>query len=103
MVFVYITCKDKPEADKISRYLLEKRLIACTNSFPISSSYWWKGKIVSEDEYVLICKTMEEKYKLIVEEVESIHSYDVPCICLIHTETNAKYWTWVEQVIKKRF
>jgi len=45
MTLVYITCRDEKEAVKISRHLLNKRLIACSNIHPIRSLYWWKGKI----------------------------------------------------------
>ena len=49
MAFVYITCKDKKEARKISRFLLEKKLIACANIFPIESMYRWEGKMVDDE------------------------------------------------------
>ena len=37
MILIYITCKDKEEAKKISKHLLEKKLIACTNMTPIET------------------------------------------------------------------
>ena len=97
---MYITGKDKVEADKISKHLLKKRLIACANMLPISSAYWWKGEIVSEDEYLMICKTLKEKYSLIIEEVKKIHSYDVPCISLIETDANPEYMEWVKNEVE---
>jgi periplasmic divalent cation tolerance protein len=102
MVFVYITCKDKSEAGRISEHLLKKRLVACTNSFPINSSYWWKGKIVKSKEYAILAKTIKSNYKKIKQEVKKIHSYTIPCICMIDSEANIEYSRWVSQEIKKR-
>ena len=57
--------------------------------FPISSLYWWKGKIVDENEFVLIAigKANFEKVK---NEVEKIHSYTIPCIVKIPVSSNKK-------------
>jgi len=100
MDLIYITCKDEKEAVKISKYLLEKRLIACSNIFPIRSMYWWKGKIQDEKEYVILAKTLEKNYNKIKEEVSKIHSYDIPCILKIDAEANESYGQWVKKEIK---
>ena len=100
MILVYITCKDKEEAKKISRHLLEKRLVACTNVHPIESMYWWEGKIQEDNEFVVIAKTKDENYSKIKEEVEKIHSYDVPCILKIDAEANEEYAKWVDEEVR---
>ena len=94
-IFVYITNPTKKEAEKIARHLLEKRLIACANIFPIESFYWWKKKIESGKEFVLIGKTIEKKYQKIIGEVEKNHSYSVPCIVKLPVEFNEKYGKWL--------
>ena len=65
MTLIYITCKDEEEAVKISKHLLEKRLIACSNMHPIRSMYWWQGKIQDEKEFVIIAKTVNKNYNKI--------------------------------------
>ena len=62
MTIIYITCKDEEEAVKISKHLLDKKLIACSNMHPIRSMYFWKGKIQDEKEVVIIAKTLEKNY-----------------------------------------
>ena len=99
MTLVYITCKDKEEAKKISKYLLEKKLIACSNMFPTQSMYWWKGKIEDADEIVILAKTKEKNYEKIKEEVKKIHSYDVPCILKLDAKANDSYQKWVDEEI----
>lgn len=97
MTLVYITCRNEKEAVKISKYLLEKRLIACSNIHPIRSLYWWKGKIQDEKEFVMIAKTTEKNYEKIKKEVQKVHSYDVPCILKINAEANESYERWVKK------
>ncbi|MCH8003033.1 MAG: divalent-cation tolerance protein CutA [Nanoarchaeota archaeon] len=100
MTLIYITCKDEKEAVKISKHLLEKRLIACSNMYPIRSMYRWQGKIQDEKEFVLMAKTKEKNYGKIKEEVKKIHSYDVPCILKIDAEANESYNKWVNEEVK---
>ncbi len=97
MILVYITCKDNEEAKKISRHLLEKKLIACTNIHPIESMYWWKGKIQEDNEVVIIAKTKDSCYDKVKAEVKKVHSYDVPCILKIMAEANKEYNKWINE------
>ena len=100
MIIVYITCKDEQEAVNISKHLLNKRLIACSNIHPIRSMYWWNKKIEDEREFALIAKTKEKNYKNIKEEVKKLHSYDVPCILKIDAGANENYARWVNEIVK---
>ena len=94
-IFVYITNPTKEEAKKIAKYLLEKKLIACANIFPIDSLYLWKGKIADENEFVLIVKTTEDKFEKVKNEVEKMHSYSIPCVIKIPVSSNKKYFDWL--------
>tara|TARA_Y100000310_G_C20419351_1_gene685896 strand:- start:507 stop:815 length:309 start_codon:yes stop_codon:yes gene_type:complete len=100
MTIIYITCKDEEEAVKISKHLLNKKLIACSNMHPIRSMYWWNNKIEDEKEFVIIAKTLDKNYEKIKEEVSKLHSYDVPCILKIDAEANESYAQWVNEVVK---
>ena len=102
MTLVYITCKDEKEAIKISKRLLEKRLIACSNIFPIRSLYRWKGKIKDEKEFVIMAKTIDKNYNKIKKEVSQMHSYDIPCILRINAEANESYEQWVKEEVEQQ-
>lgn len=79
MPTVYITAP--PEAaDNIARALVERRLAACVNQVPCTSTYRWEGEIVVDEEVVLLAKTSETQYPALVDYVASAHPYDVPCI-----------------------
>lgn len=100
MIFLYVTCKDEKEAERIAETLLNKKLVACTNFFPIRSMYWWKGKIEDGNEFVLILKTKKESYKKVNEEIKKIHSYTIPFIGKIDVEANKEYVEWLNGVVK---
>lgn len=100
MVLIYITCKDEKEAVRISKHLLEKRLIACSNMFPIRSMYSWKGKLQNEKEFVILAKTIDKNYNKIKKEVEKMHSYDIPCILKIDAKANKNYDRWANEELK---
>ena len=99
LILVYITCKDKKEAVKISNFLLNSHLAACTNIFPIHSFYWWNSKIQKDREVVVIAKTIEKHYSRIKKEIKQIHSYQIPCILKIKSEANKDYSDWVKKNI----
>jgi periplasmic divalent cation tolerance protein len=100
MIIIYCPCPSKEEAQKIAQFLLENRLIACANMFPIESMYWWEGEIAKENEFVLIGKTTEKQYPKVVSEIEKIHPYDTPCILKIDVDSNKKYRSWLENCVK---
>jgi periplasmic divalent cation tolerance protein len=96
-IFVYVTNPNKKEAKKIALHLLKKRLIACSNIFPIESFYWWKGRIKNAKEVVLIVKTRKENFKKVKNEIKKIHSYSIPCIIKFDVEANKEYEEWLKK------
>lgn len=99
MIFIYITNPTKEEAKKIAKHLIEKKLIACANIFPINSLYKWEDKIKDENEFVLIAKTTEDNFEEVKNEVEEMHSYSTPCIVKIPVSSNKKYLDWIKETI----
>jgi len=92
---VYITHPDEETAKIIAGRLLEKRLVACANIFPITSAYWWQGAIQREGEWVSIVKTTLALWQQLKEEVQSIHPYETPCILKLEAEANEAYYNWI--------
>ncbi len=100
---IYITTSGVSESKKIARKLLEEKLVACTNIIPeIESLYLWKGEIAEDKESLLIAKTKSDKVMYLIERVEEIHSYDVPCILQIQVKTGSKnYLDWMKKELEK--
>lgn len=95
---VYVTCKDREEAQNIARVLLEKRLVACANIYPIHSLYWWKGDIQEDDEIAVMMKTRCDNGDRIIKEVLELHSYDIPCVEFLSLENgNPDYLEWIRE------
>ena len=99
-IYVYITNPSKPAALKVAKHLLSKRLIACVNLFPIESIYWWKGKLETTKEFVLIAKTVSKNFDKVKKEVERIHPYETPCIVRIPVSSNEKYFNWLKGEVR---
>lgn len=98
MIVVYITAGSEEEAKKISHYLVENKLAACANYFPISSVYRWKGKVEEDKEFVVLAKTRKELFEEVKKGINEIHSYEVPCILALPLEgVNKEYLEWVEK------
>ena len=101
MISVYITCKDNKEAREISRHLLDKRLIACANIFPIESMYWWDGRINDDKETAIIAKTKKVNFDKVKNEITGLHSYDVPCIVSWDiVKGNKEYLDWISKEVR---
>ncbi len=96
-IMIYITYENEKDAKKVCRYLLEKRLVACANIFPVKSMYWWKGQITDSDEFVSIVKTPEKNWERIKEEVAEIHPYETPCIMRLDVQANPGYEEWIRR------
>jgi periplasmic divalent cation tolerance protein len=101
LVLAYITCGSEAEARKIGKTLVEGKLAACANIFPISSIYCWEDKLQDDKEWLLIAKTVPDKFEKLEKKVKEIHSYDVPCIMGIPVvDVNEDYLDWVERQTK---
>lgn len=92
---LFLTCVNNEEADKISKTLLEKKLIYCAKRFPVSSSFLWEGKIDKAEEVLLIMDSIEENFEKIKKEVAKLHSYKTFVLSaspINKTTNNVKKW-----------
>jgi periplasmic divalent cation tolerance protein len=94
---IYVTVKEMSEASKIARHLVERRLIACANMFPIRSVYPWWGKVEEGEEVAMIMKTRSSLVDEVIKEVRKVHTYEVPCIVSYKMEKGLQgYLDWIE-------
>jgi len=78
-VVVLITCPDREMAERIARALLEERLAACVNiTGPLSSLFWWEGRIDRAEEFLLLVKMRFNLLEKLVARVRELHPYEVP-------------------------
>ncbi len=81
----------------MARALVEKRLAACVNVIPgIRSVYRWKDAIEDEEEVLLLIKTSRPLLEELREEIERLHSYEVPeVIALSIVDGSERYLSWM--------
>ncbi len=86
------------EARRISRALVEERLVACANSWPITSVFRWEGALEQSAEAATLCKTRTALVPAVVRRVKELHSYEVPGITSWKIDEGwADYLDWVRR------
>jgi len=79
---VVTTTDSREAAEALSRGTVEARAAACGQvSGPITSTYWWEGKIEMAEEWRITFKTTTGRYPALEQHIRERHSYDVPEIC----------------------
>jgi len=58
--------------------VLGAELAACANIVPAFSRYWWKGRLESSDEALVLFKTAPKRVGALFRFLEAHHPYDVP-------------------------
>jgi periplasmic divalent cation tolerance protein len=99
-IFVYVTCSSLEEARHIGKTIVEERLAACVNIFPVNSIYLWEGEVKGALEFVVIIKTLESKFDEVEKKVKEIHSYENPCIVSFKANNvSKKFLDWIGDVV----
>src|SRR5919109_956265 len=95
---VLVTAPSSRAAQTLAKAALEARLVACANLIPgIESYYWWRGKLESSAEILILFKTTKAKLKALEKVILTHHPYDTPeFIVLPITAGNKRYLDWLE-------
>jgi periplasmic divalent cation tolerance protein len=98
-VVVMVTTSNQDEAVKIAEHVVEARLAACASTIPtVRSIYRWEGKIMNDQESLVLIKTTSDKYASLQEAIHTLHSYKVPEIIAIPvTEGFPPYLEWLNR------
>ena len=91
------TCPDRQSAKAIAKLLVEKRLAACVQMFPIESMYVWQGKVCEDEETAMFIKSKSALFDEIAATVRETHTYEVPEIIQIPiTDALPEYLKWID-------
>jgi periplasmic divalent cation tolerance protein len=98
-IVVLSACASAEEAQRLARALVEKRLAACVNMIPgIRSIYRWKDAIQEDEEVLLVIKTSRALMEEVKDEIEHLHSYEVPeIIALPVVDGSERYLAWMSR------
>lgn len=99
---VFTTAGTREDAEKIAAALAGKRLAACVQVFgPISSTYWWKGKLEKAEEWGCFIKSTADLYTRIEKALKEVHPYENPEIIVTPIVAGSKeYLDWVKKETK---
>jgi periplasmic divalent cation tolerance protein len=95
------TTENKAEAERIARLLIEGGLAACVQIVgPITSTYSWKGRIETAEEWQCLIKTRADLFGEVERSIRSVHSYETPEIIALPIRTGSReYLDWMEDVL----
>ena len=101
-IVIFITTATQKQAKRIADALLTQKKAACVSILPrVHSLFWWKGKIDSAGEVLLVVKTESRLLEATVKLVRRLHSYDVPeVIALPIIGGNEEYLEWIGKSLK---
>ena len=96
------TINDFDIVKEIKESLLKSNLSPCIQSFsPIESNYIWKNKIISDNEILLLIKSISSNKDKIFRLIKNLHTYDTPeIICFNFDILNSDYKNWFDNVSK---
>ena len=91
------TIDSQEGAQKIAQALVERRLAACVQvSGPVSSTYWWQGKLEVAQEWICAIKTRAELYGRAEKAIRELHAYDEPEIIAVPIVRGSQgYLDWI--------
>jgi len=97
VALVYVTTSDEEEARRIGSALVDKKLAACVNIIPgMRSIYRWQGKVVNDNECVMLVKAPKDNTETVIEKIREMHSYEVPCVVVIPLiQGLPEYLNWI--------
>ena len=97
-IVVLITTSSEEEARKIAELLVNGKKAACVNIVPgVDSVFWWKDRLDSARESLLLVKTRASLFPEIVELVKRTHSYEVPEIIALPIIAGSEdYLKWLD-------
>ncbi len=96
---ILTTCANEADAKVIIETLLEKKLVACIQQFPINSFYLWKGEVCNDGEITLLIKCNRNRYLEIEKAILETHTYELPEIIVIPIDGGLnQYLNWIDEV-----
>lgn len=95
-VVVTTTIDDRARADEMAGRLVESGVAACVQSWPVRSTYRWKGRVERGDEILLAAKAGASGAQRVVDMIRSLHTYELPEIVVTSLAGGSReYLDWV--------
>jgi periplasmic divalent cation tolerance protein len=97
-LIVFSTFATEEDAARITRTLVEERLIACASLLPGARSiYRWQGTVADEREVLAMMKTRKQDWPALMARLHELHPYDTPeCVAVRIASGAPRYMEWLE-------
>mgnify|MGYP000042931821 FL=1 len=97
-VLILTTVGSAEDARRLSRTLVAEGLCACAQIESIDSIYRWKGEVVQEPEWRILCKAAADRYTQVQQRLLELHPYELPAIYSLRPEQALPAFArWVQQ------
>lgn len=100
---VITTAANLEEATRVSRTLVEERLVACATVIPsVNSIYRWEGQVTSAPEILILLKTGAEQIPALEARIRDLHSYLTPEFLVLPVESGSiGYLEWLHKSLNE--
>jgi periplasmic divalent cation tolerance protein len=94
---VLVTTPDRKTSERLSKGVIARKLAACVNTLPgVRSRYWWKGKVETAREELLLIKTRRDRLSDLTQWLRKNHPYTVCEVVALPIEGgNKPYLDWI--------
>jgi periplasmic divalent cation tolerance protein len=98
MYIAWTTAPSRDSAESLAQSAVLKRLVACAQvEGPITSMYFWNGKLERSEEYRLTFKFADAQLADLERHVLAQHPYDTPeWIVILADRVGEKYLSWAQ-------
>ncbi|MDE2031091.1 MAG: divalent-cation tolerance protein CutA [Patescibacteria group bacterium] len=93
-------CENTEEAEKLGALIIENKIGACVDFWPIKSCYNWDGAFKCLSQIMLMVTTFESKIDSVTNIINDNHTYSVPLIAGVDVRrVNHPYKEWMMKEI----
>jgi periplasmic divalent cation tolerance protein len=88
------------QAGSIARALVDERLVACVNAYPVQSTYLWKGELEVQAETTLMMKVGADRVEALRKRLRELHPYELPEFVVLDVDIErslGEYVDWVRE------
>ena len=103
LIVILTTAPNEAQAENLARKIVEEKLAACVQILPkMRSFYFWENAVQSDDEHLLLIKTLPEKFDALEKFIKTNHSYDVPeIVALSAAKVSENYLNWAKDYLQQ--
>lgn len=98
MILIFVSFENMEDADRAANYLIDNKLAACVEIFPVKNYYVWKGEKTKADEVSGIIKTQDGYFEKVAGALKEVLAAEIPQIIEVKAEgANDAYLKWLEK------